>query len=147
MHNTDPPVVPRAAPKPWGAAFSSNQPPLQSSKAAQHVHRLPPGTATSPRGCLAVTVPKEWIDQMPWDASSSFPRLISGGSPHITSCPLCMSLTTFLPPALFLSSSHDPSLSPFCPAKLHPIPQFDFPSLDTPTYLMLTQLALLLEIW
>lgn len=110
VHDTALPVVPCAAPKPWGAAFSSKQPPLQSSKAAQHVHRLPPETATSPRGPLAVSVPKDRIDQMPWDASSSFPRLIS---PHIASCPLCTSLTTFLPPALLLSSSHDPSLSPF----------------------------------
>lgn len=81
---------------------------------------------------LLDTVPKNCLVQMPWDVSSSFPRLISGASPHIASCPLCASLTTFSPSALLLSSSHDPSLSRFLPAWLHPIPQPGLPSTGTP---------------
>lgn len=77
-------------------------------------------------------VPKNCLVQMPWDVSSSFPQLISGASPHIASCPPCTSLTTSSPPALLLSSSHDPSLSHFWPAWLHPVPQPGFPSTGTP---------------
>ena len=77
---------------------------------------------------LLDSVPKGCLVQMLWNVSSSFPRLISGASPHIASCPLCTSLTTLL----LLSSSHDPSLSHFWPAWLHPIPQPGLPSTGTP---------------
>lgn len=77
---------------------------------------------------LLDSVPKDCLVQMPWDVSSSFPWLISGPSSHIASCPLRTSLTTLF----LLSSSHDPSLSHFWPAWLHPIPQPGLPSTGTP---------------
>lgn len=81
---------------------------------------------------LLDSVPKDCLVKMPWDVSSSFPQLISGVSPHIASCPLCSSLTTFSPPALLLSSSHDLSLSYFLTVCLHPIPHPGFSSTGIP---------------
>lgn len=86
---------------------------------------------------LSDSIPKDHLVQMPWDASSSFPRLISRAS-HIASCPLCTSLTTFLHPTLLLSSSHDPSLSPFGQhGQNGPVPQCGLTSTATPRHLCL----------
>lgn len=86
---------------------------------------------------LSDSIPKDHLVQMPWDASFSFPRLISRAS-HIASCPLCTSLTTFLHPTLLLSSSHDPSLSPFGQhGQNGPVPQCGLTSIATPRHLCL----------
>lgn len=63
------------------------------------MHVLPPSVPGD--ALLLDNVPKDCPVQTSWDVSSSFPRLLS---PHIPSCPLCISLTT-LP---LLSSSRDP---------------------------------------